>query len=77
MIGPKPREQGFQTGAVIIPNGDESEAEAFATAYVTNEGICLYTALLDQEVEFGRHAFFYAQMGSLDKQAVDADVQDS
>jgi len=75
--GAEPRQESFQAGAILVVDGQELHAEAVATIHVTDDGVCFDTALLNEKVEPGGHAFFDAEMGSLDEHAVDVDIQDA
>jgi len=44
---------------------------------MSNNGVGSDAALLNQKIELGGHAFFYAEMRRLDEQAIDTDVQDA
>ena len=67
VVRTEPREQGFETLAIFVTNGDESQAEAVATFNVTNDSICVYSTFRDQKIEFGGHARLYTQMRRLDE----------
>ena len=63
--------------AIFVTNGDESQAKSVAAFNVTNDSIGVYSAFLNQKIEFGGHALFHAQVRRLDEQAVDTNVQDT
>lgn len=44
---------------------------------MANDGVGFYAAFLNQEVEFGGHAFFDFRVRGLDEEAVDADVENA
>ena len=67
VIGTKPREQRFETGAIFLSDGDESQAYAAAAFYMTNNSLGFDSALLNQKIELGGHAFFSAEVRSRDK----------
>lgn len=56
----KPCQQGSEASAILVGDGDESQAEPAAPFYVTNYGVGVDAAFLNQEIELSRHAFFYA-----------------
>jgi hypothetical protein len=56
----KPCQQGFEASAILIGDGDESQAEPAAAFYMTNYGVGFDAAFLNQEIELSRYAFFYA-----------------
>jgi hypothetical protein len=62
--------------AIVVAHGNESQAEAAAALYVANDRVGFDAAFLNQEIQLSGHAFFHAEVRSLDKQAVDTDVQD-
>jgi hypothetical protein len=59
-MGTKPREQRFETGAIFVSDCDESQAYAAAAFYMTNDSFGFDSTLLNQKIELGGHAFFYA-----------------
>ena len=63
--------------AIVFSHGNESQAQAAAAFYVTNDGVGFDAPLLNQEIELGGHAFFDAEVRSFDKQAVNTYVQDA
>lgn len=75
--GAEPGHKSLQTGAIVVADSQEFHAEAIATIHVTDDGVRSDTALLNEKVELGGHAFFDAEMGSLDEHAVDVDIQDA
>jgi hypothetical protein len=46
-MGTKPREQRFETGAILVSNGDESQAYAAAAFYMTNNSLGFDSTLLN------------------------------
>ena len=63
--------------AIFVGHSDEAQAQAAAAFYVANDGVRFDAAFLNQKVELGGHAFFDAEVRSLDEEAVDADVEDA
>lgn len=61
----------------MIAYSEKFEAEAVAAPDVTNDSFGVDAALLNQKIEFGGHAFFDSLVRRLDKQPVDADIQDA
>jgi hypothetical protein len=70
-------QQSFEALAIVVTHSDESQAEAAAAFYMTNDGVGFDAPFLNQEIEFGGHAFFHTELRSLDKQPVDTYVQDA
>jgi len=60
----------------LFADSEKFEAEAVAAPDVTNDGFGGDAALLNQKIEFGGHAFFDSLVRGLDKESVDADIQD-
>jgi hypothetical protein len=56
----EPRQQGFEALAILVSDGDESQAEPAVASYMTNYGVGFDAAFLNQEIELSGHAFFYA-----------------
>jgi len=63
--------------AIVFAQGNESQTEAVAAFDVANDRIGPDAAFLDEKIELGGHALFQVGMRGLDKQAIDADVQDA
>lgn len=77
VMGAESGEHGLESLTIIVGCGEESQAEAGAAFNVAYNGVSFDAALLNEEVEFGGHAFFDFELGSLDEEAVDADVEDA
>jgi hypothetical protein len=75
--GAEPCQQSSEALPIAVSHGRKSQAQAIAALYVTNQSIGRDTAFLDQKIELGGHAFFHAEVRSLDKKTIDADVQDA
>jgi len=75
--GAEPCQESFQARAILVVDGQELDAEAVATIHVTDNGVRFDAALGNEKVEPGGHAFFDAEMRSLDEHAVDVDIQDA
>jgi hypothetical protein len=75
--GAEPCQQGFEALAIVVAHSNESQAEAAAALYMTNDSVGFDAPFLNQEIELGRHAFFHIEVRSLDKEAVDTYVQDA
>ena len=75
--GAEPCQQSSQALPIAVSHGRKSQAQAIAALYVTNQSIGRDTAFLDQKIELGGHAFFHAEVRSLDKQPVDTYVQNA
>jgi hypothetical protein len=77
MVGAEAGEHGFEALTIFLGDGDETKAKPAATFYVTDDGVGLDAALLNEEIEFGRHAFFEFRVRSLDEEAVDTYVENA
>jgi hypothetical protein len=75
--GAEPCQQSSKALSIAVSHGRKSQAEAIAALYVANQSFGCDTALLNQKIELGGHAFFHAQVRRLDKEPIDADVQDA
>jgi hypothetical protein len=63
--------------AIFVGYDYEAEAQARSAFYVADDRFGFDAAFLDEEVEFGLHAFFDFEVRGLDEEAVDADVEDA
>ncbi len=75
--GAEPCQQSSEALAIAVSHSSKSQAESIATLYVTNQSFGRDTSFLDQKIELGWHALFHAEVRRLDKQAINADVQDA
>ena len=75
--GAEPCQQSPESLAIAVAHGSKSQAEAAPFFYMAHDCVGLYAPFLNQKIELGRHALFHTEVRSLDKQAVDTDVQDA
>ncbi|MGC1617152.1 MAG: hypothetical protein WA765_01555 [Candidatus Acidiferrum sp.] len=73
----KPCQHGFQALPVFFPQRDESQSDSSAAFYMANGGIGSDASLLNEKIELGGHSFLDLEMWGLDKEAVEANVQDA
>jgi hypothetical protein len=76
-MGAEPGEHSFETLAIFLADGEETQAQAPATFYVSDDSIGLDAAFLNEEVELGGHTFFDLEVRGFDEKTVNADVEDA
>lgn len=76
-MGTKPSKNGSWALAVFFAQRQKSQSDSRAAFHVANNGIGSDTSLLHEKIELGRHSFLNFRMRGPDKEAVDADVQDT
>jgi hypothetical protein len=77
VIGAEAGEHGFEALAIVVGYGNEAKAQAAAAFDVANDGVGFDAAFLNEEVQFGLHAFLDLEVRRLYKEAVDADVENA
>jgi hypothetical protein len=76
-MGAEAREHSFEATAIFVGHGDKTQAKTASAFNVTNDSVGFDAAFLDEEVELGFHAFLELEVGRLNEEAIDADVEDA
>jgi hypothetical protein len=77
VMGAEPGEHGFEALAILVTDGEETQAQAAAAFDMADDSVGLDAAFLNQEVELGGHAFFDLEVKGLYEKTVNADVEDA